>query len=181
LFVIIRIPVSAGADEIYSGKYNIGILMKKLIILALISFPFHAYADSEYQLYLSGGDGTGGTNVSVGVGTQTAALEISSINLDQVESVATPKFTGISLVQNPVQYGDFSLPIRIGFGRVINDATFNTTSIGKSLFYGVGLQYKLYSHLALRGEWNHIEYAASSAGVWSRTANPVTLSMLFFF
>ncbi len=161
--------------------------MKKphLFILALIAIPFSAIADDRGLVYVAGGASKYGANFSIGAGTQVDALELSSINLGTVGGNASARFIGLSLVQNAVPIGNFNLLFRLGVGKTTTTFTSGAQAtrigFGNGIILGVGAQYQLNSHLAFRGELDHIPYAVSPDGFASGVRYPATISAVFFF
>ncbi len=153
--------------------------------LAFATFPFRAVADDQGIFYAAAGGGGKGAVFSLGAGTKVDAIEVSSINLGTVGVASSAKFTGISLVQNATPVNGFSFLFRVGIGRATttfaNGAKANRSGLGNGIFFGIGEQYQLNSHLAIRAEVNRISYAASTDGSTSGARYPITLSGLLIF
>jgi len=161
--------------------------MKKLHFVALVltSLSLNAMADDSGLFYVAGGASSGGANFSLGAGTDVDVLEISSIKLGNVNGNNPAKLVGLSLVQNATPVKDFNLLFRLGFGKTTTDfadgSSATRTGFGNGVIFGAGGQYRLNSHLALRGELNRINYAASADGRLSGISYPLTLSALYIF
>jgi hypothetical protein len=164
-----------------------GIQMKKLhfVLLALASASFPAMAGDSGLFYLAGGATKGGAAYGIAAGTDVDVLEISSLNLGTVNTNASVRFRGLSLIQNATPIKDFNLLFRLGVGKTttdfVNGAQASRTGISKGIIFGLGGQYKFNSHLALRGEVDRLTYAASADGMSSSITYPVTASLLFIF
>lgn len=161
--------------------------MKKLpfVMLAFAAMPFSVLAGDGTLFYVAGGASKGGGNYAVGLGTNFDVLEVSSINIGTVTGNASARFQGLSLVQNAAPVKDFNLLFRLGIGKTTttfaDGAQASRTGFSKGVILGLGAQYQLNSHLALRGEVDRITYAASANGSSSATTYPATLSALFIF
>jgi hypothetical protein len=161
--------------------------MKNLhfVALALTTLSCSALADDSGLFYAAGGVSKGGANVSLGAGTNVDVLEISSINLGSVSGNSSAKFVGLSLVQNTTPANHFNLLFRVGFGRTTTSfadgASATRVGYGNGVIFGVGGQYQLARHVALRGEVNRISYATSEDGRSSKLSYPVTLSAIYLF
>ncbi|BCK87416.1 hypothetical protein MIZ01_1194 [Sideroxyarcus emersonii] len=161
--------------------------MKKLhaVAFALAILPFAAMAADQGLYYVAAGAGTGGANYSIGAGTNVDILEISSIKLGGVEGNGSARFEGLSLVQNATPVHDFNLMFRVGFGRTTttfaNGASAIRTGFSNGVIFGLGGQYQLNRHLAVRSELNRITYAASADGRLVGIGYPVSVSALVSF
>jgi hypothetical protein len=163
--------------------------MKKLPLaaLALILLPlsFDASAGDQGLFYVAGGASPRGANISIGAGTDTDVLEVSSIRLGAATGDSSAKFVGLSLVQNAVPVNKFNLMFRLGVGKettsFANGAYASRMGFRHGIIVGVGGQYELSDHFALRGEVNRIEFATAADDVSTKIAYPVTLSALYIF
>ncbi len=153
--------------------------------LAFASFPFCAAADDQGVFYAAAGGGAKGANFSLGAGTKVDAIEVSSINLGTVGAASSAKFAGLSLVQNATPVNGFSFLFRLGIGRATttfaNGSKANRSGLGNGIFFGIGEQYQLNNHVAIRAEVNRISYATSTDGSTSGARYPITLSALLIF
>ena len=144
-----------------------------------------ALADDSGLFYAAGGVSKGGANLSLGAGTNVDVLEISSIDLGSVSGNSSAKFTGLSLVQYSTPANNFNLLFRVGFGKTTTSFTDGASAtrvgFGNGVIFGVGGQYRLARHFALRGEVNRISYATSEDGRSSKLSYPATLSALYIF
>ncbi len=147
--------------------------------------PFTALAGDDGLFYVAGGATNGKGSYSIGAGTNADVLEISSLNLGTVDGNDSVRFRGLSLMQNAVPVKDFNLLFRLGVGKTTttfaNGTHASRTGFSKGIILGIGGQYQLNSHLALRGEVDRITYAASTDGLASHITYPLTFSALFIF
>lgn len=151
----------------------------------LIALSLNALADDSGLFYVAAGTGTGGANFSLGAGTNTDVLEISSIKLGNVNGNNPAKFVGLSLVQNTTPVKDFNMMFRLGFGKTTTDfgngVYASRVGYGNGVIFGLGGEYRVNSHFALRTELNRINYAASADGRASGISYPLSLSALLLF
>jgi len=156
-----------------------------LAALALATLSGSAMAADHGLFYVAGGASARGANFSVGLGTNVDVLEISSINLGTVNGNDSAKFVGLSLVQNATPVNNFNWLFRVGFGKTTT--TFadgsSATRLGfrDGVIFGVGGQYQLNSHVAVRGELNRMTYATSADDLSHKIIYPATISALFSF
>lgn len=157
----------------------------RFVALALMAFSGGAMADDSGFFYAAGGASNGGANISLGAGTNVDVFEISSINLGSVSGTSSAKFLGLSLVQYSTPANNFNLLFRVGFGKTTtsfaNGASATRVGFGNGVIFGVGGQYQLNKHFAVRGEVNRISYATSEDGRSSRLTYPLTLSAMYIF
>lgn len=156
--------------------------------LALTALPFTAVAADQppqTQFYAAAGGGNWGSNFSAGWGTKVDALEISSISLGSVGATGSAQFLGLSLVQNATPIKGFNFLFRIGIGRETTTFANGTTAhqlwFGNGVYFGIGEQYQVNSHLAVRAEVNRIRYAATPDGQVTGIRYPATLSAMYIF
>ncbi len=155
-----------------------------LVALALATLSGSAMAADHGLFYVAGGRSARGPNYSIGLGTNVDVLEINSINLGTVNANDSAKFVGLSLVQNAAPINNFNWLFRVGFGKTTT--TFadgsSATRVGfrNGVIFGVGGQYQLNSHLAVRAELNRMTYATSADGM-HKIIYPATFSALFSF
>jgi len=161
--------------------------MKKLhfVVAVLILISGSAMADDSGLFYVAGGASKGGANYSIGAGTDIDVFEISSINLGSVSGTSSAKFLGLSLVQYSTPSNNFNLLFRVGFGKTTTSfadgASATRVGFGNGVIFGVGGQYRLNKHIAVRGEVNRISYATSEDGRSSKLDYPVTVSAMYIF
>lgn len=160
--------------------------MKSLVVaIALLTIPFSAIASDQGHAYLAGGYGNKGSAFSVGGGTTVDILEISAINLGTFDGANSAKFVGLSLVQNANPLHNFNLMFRLGFGEATttfsNGATARRVGFSNGVYFGIGEQYQLSSHLALVAELNRITYAASAGGSSYRVSYPLSASIMYSY
>lgn len=162
--------------------------MKKIHFVALsflATLPLKAAADDQVRFYVAGGASARGSNFSIGGGTKVDALELSSIDLGTVDGANSARFVGLSLVQNATPVNDFNLLFRVGFGKATttfaDGSTASRQGFSDGVFFGLGAQYQLNSHLAFRGELDRITYAASADGSLAGVTYPLTISALYSF
>ncbi len=156
------------------------------LVLAVLSFNARAdFSDLFTQGYVAGGGGAHGANVSIGSGTKVDALEISAINLGRLSGTSTGKFVGLSVVQNATPNKGFNLLFRLGIGRATtrfaDGAVATRSGWSNGIFFGLGEQYQVNNHFALRAEVYRITYAATPSAQSMGTVYPVTLSALLIF
>jgi hypothetical protein len=189
-----RVQIERGAlgtamatDAPKSSRASQGVQMKRqhLVALVLIALPCAAFAGDSGLFYVAGGASKGGGNFGIGVGTNVDVLEINYMNIGSVSGNASARFRGLSLVQNAVPIKDFNLLFRVGLGKTTttfaNGAQASRSGFSKGVILGVGAQYQLGRHVALRAEVDRITYAISADGVASSITYPATLSALFIF
>ena len=157
----------------------------RFIALALMALSGHAMADDSGLFYLAGGASNGGANISLGGGTDVDVFEISSINLGSVSGTSSAKFLGLSLVQYSTPANNFNLLFRVGFGKTTTSfadgASASRVGFGIGVLFGVGGQYQLNKHIAVRGEVDRLSYATSEDGLSSKLVYPLTLSAMYIF
>jgi len=159
-----------------------------IVALVLAMLSFGALADdqgAQSRFYGAGGGGTRGGNFSIGGGTTVDALELSYIDLGAVSANATARFLGFSLVQNATPNKGFNFLFRIGIGRETttfsNAANVRRLWFGNGIFFGIGEQYQISTHLALRAEVNRISYASTPDGQGTGVRYPATVSAMYIF
>jgi hypothetical protein len=160
----------------------------RLPVLALLFalIPACAIADEENQAmyYVAAGGGGYGPSLTAGAGTQVDALEINAIDLGKVNG-GTAKFVGLSLVQNTTVKSGFSGLFRLGMGRETTTFPGGFTAhqmwFANGIYVGLGAQYRIASHFAMRADVNRIRYAASPDGQVSHLRYPVTVSAMLLF
>ena len=156
-----------------------------LLAIALTTLSFNAMAGDNGLFYVAGGTSARGANFSLAAGTDVDVLEISSIKLGHPTGNSSAKFVGLSLVQNTVPIKNFNLMFRLGVGKATttfdNGASATKMGFGHGVFVGVGAQYLLSPHFAVRGELNRITYATTADGSSTAAAYPLTISALYIF
>ncbi len=163
-------------------------MKSRFAALVLATVSLGALADDQaYQsrFYAAGGGGTRGSNYSIGGGTTVDALEVSYIDLGAVSATARAKFLGFSLVMNATPNRGFNFLFRIGIGRETttfsNAANVRRLWFGNGVYFGIGEQYQVNRHLALRAEVNRISYASTPDGLGTGVRYPATLSAMYIF
>lgn len=154
----------------------------------LVLLPVCAFADDEENtamFYAAGGGGGYGSSLAVGGGTQVDALELDAINLGKTANGGTAKFLGVSIVQYTTPKAGFSGLFRLGMGRETTTFPGGVTAhqmwFANGIYLGLGAQYRIGNHFALRAEVNRIRYADRPDGLDNRLRYPVTLSAMLVF
>jgi hypothetical protein len=160
----------------------------RILVLFLALLPVCALADdadNQGMYYVAGGGGSHGPSFTAGAGTQVDALELNAIDLGTTPYGGTARFVGLSLVQNTTPKYGFNALFRLGMGR--ETTTFpgglaaHQMWFANGIYFGLGGQYRIGSHFALRAEVNRIRYAASPDGMDNRLRYPITLSAMLLF
>lgn len=160
----------------------------RILVFVFALLPACAFADdgdNKGMFYVAGGAGGYGPSVAVGAGTQVDALEINAIKLGNTSYGGTAKFVGLSLVQYTTPKHGFSALFRLGMGRETTTFPGGLTAhqmwFANGIYFGLGGQYHLGDHFALRAEVNRIRYADSPDGIVNRVRYPVTMSAMLIF
>ena len=166
----------------------LNMLKRCLAAFVLAAFPLYAMADdagSPALFYVAGGGGSTGPTFSIGGGTKVDVLEFYAIDLGKVSGNGYARFVGLSLVQNATPKNGFNFLFRVGIGRETttfpNGAAARRMWFDNGIFFGLGEQYQVNSHLAFRAEVSRFVYAASSDGMTIGLRYPVTLSAMYIF
>jgi hypothetical protein len=160
----------------------------RILVFVLALLPVCALADdadNQGMFYLAGGGGSHGPSLTVGGGTRVDALELNAIDLGTTTYGGTAKFVGLSLVQNTTPKYGFNALVRLGMGRETTSFPGGLAAhqmwFANGIYFGLGAQYRVGDHFALRAEVNRIRYAASPDGLDNRLRYPVTLSAMLIF
>lgn len=160
----------------------------RILVFVLAMLPACALADdtgNRGMFYVAGGGGGYGPSLAVGAGTQVDTLEINAIKLGDTAYGGTAKFIGLSVVQYTTRKYGFDALFRLGMGR--ETTTFpgglaaHQMWFANGIYFGLGGQYHIGDHFALRAEVNRIRYSDSPDGMVNRLRYPVTVSAVLLF